>query len=248
MLSACGGRAIYDGATPGSSAGAGGTNGVDGGIASRGTGASGGPIEMTQGDDGGMGLNPDATTSVKLGDFDHLPDEFPKTQLGSSFFWGGPNDIHLGNWFVASPGGASRDAPIGAVEPPRGDSTLACHVSGAEFAQGLDLFAELNHPNGSPISLSRYAGIAFWARTAAPEKLSVALNDGTGSLQKEGGWGGAFSASFATSPGWQRFEVPFADPERVAAVASIDFVIVNGGEGVDLWIDDLTLLCRGSCQ
>jgi hypothetical protein len=157
--------------------------------------------------------------------------------------------VHLGNWFLASSAGFVGDARVSTIEPPRGDSTLACHASGAQFAHGVDLYAQLDHPENRAVSLSQYAGLRFWARlTASTPKLLVVLNDGRGSLQRgEGSFTGLPVATFAPSEEWQEFEMPFDDTARSSAVVSIDFVVIEGGEALDLWVDQVSLLCRGTC-
>ena len=207
----------------------GGSGGISGGPAgSGGMGASvgGGPANMT------------------FGDFDQPSPGLPQVPDGSpSFFWGSPSEVHIGNWFVTSSDGFSADARVGIIEPPRGDSTLACHASGAQFARGVDLYVQLDHPGNRPVDLSHYTGLSFWARlTASNPNLLVVLNDGSGSLPEEGSFVGLPAATFAASEEWQQFEMAFSDPARASAVVSIDFVVSDGGEALDLWIDEVTLL------
>jgi len=269
LSSACGGRAERVGmvldagaqggaaGTDGGSAGNGASSGA--GIASGGTGAGGASAGRggVAAGSGGTGLEDSGTSvagapatemSTSFGDYDHIPDGLMPPAGGSAFIWGLPADVHIGNWFVVSPSGVVHDARIDAIEPPRGDSEKACHASGSEFADGVDLYAQLNHPSNQPADLGRYAGLAFWARlTASGAKLVVVLNDGTGSLLSEGSFSGLPSDSFAATEQWQRFELPFTDPARTSAVVSLDFVVTGGGEALDLWIDDIELLCRGAC-
>jgi hypothetical protein len=166
-----------------------------------------------------------------------------------SFTWGTPDaGYHLGNWFVAGTNGRVSDARVEAVEPPRGDSTLACHVAGADFAEAVDLFAQLNHPFSEPVDLSSYAGLAFWVRLSPPNAtLLVALNVGTRPLLSQSSLDGLFYQSFPATEGWERYELPFTDLERTTSVVNIDFVVLGGGDALDLWIDELSLLCRGPC-
>ena len=194
----------------GSGAGAGGTN-VDGGIVNEGTGGSGGSIGMTQGDVGGMTSNPDAGDDRQGGDFDHLPDEFPNPQLGSSFFWGGPNDIHLGIWFVASPSGTEARCSRGTIEPPRGDSTLACHVKRRGIAEGLDLFAELNH-HGAPRSAFPLRRHCVLRHGPPPSKLAASFSTtGTGIAKEEGATGQVIFGVICHLARVATIEVPFAE-------------------------------------
>jgi hypothetical protein len=54
----------------------------------------------------------------------------------------------------------------------------------------------------------------------------------------------AHSKELQLSDEWQYVEVPFSELGEVNAVTSINFI----GEGAfELWIDDLALLCAGSC-
>jgi hypothetical protein len=91
-------------------------------------------------------------------DVDHASSQYPETPAGSSaFFWRGGLD-----WFVsASDGSATRDAKSDEVTPPRGESTKAYHVSDTNPGTALDLWAQLNHPQGTGVDLGAYAGIAF---------------------------------------------------------------------------------------
>jgi hypothetical protein len=191
-----------------------------------------------------------AATTTDFGDFDTPPDGLTPPPSGSSptFYWGTPpNDLHMANWFVVSASTYEGDAHIDAIEPPRGDSTKACHVSGPDFAGGADLFAQLNHPLGNPADLGNYSGLTFWARlTGASSELTVALNDGSVWLPHGGDFSTLPSATFTVTSEWQQYSFTF-DPKRDSAVVSIDFVVLGGGESLDLWIDEVMLECRGEC-
>jgi hypothetical protein len=191
-----------------------------------------------------------ADATIGVGDLDHPPPGLgnPPTDK-PSFFWGSPDGgIRIGNWFVVGADAAVHDAVIDDVDPPRGDSTLACHVQGTAFADAVDLYAQLDHPSSRPVDLSAYSGLAFWARLNPPTaKLVVALNVEGPALLSEDSVTGLVSGSFPVTADWQRFELPFTDAARTSSVVSIDFVVLGGGEALDLWIDELSLLCAGAC-
>jgi hypothetical protein len=259
LFSACGGRAQRvdaDSGTGGGASGgvvAGGTSGkADAGTKPEEGGATGAGVGGTAGIpssvSGAAGVAAETTTSV--GDLDHPPPELGSAPtLSPSFFWGTPNGgYRIGNWFVVGADGVMHDAVIGAVDPPRGNSTQACHVTGAAFADAVDLYAQLDHPWSRPVDLTAYSGLAFWARLDPPSaKLVVALNVEGPALLSEGSVTGLVSGSFPATADWQRFELPFTDATRTSSVVSIDFVVLGGGEALDLWIDELSLLCRGAC-
>jgi hypothetical protein len=269
LFFACGGRAqrADTGAgTAGGASGGAGLGGSDAGAGSQSAGTDGGSPARAGAGGGGSaaqgtsgqaavamagnaaaGAPADATTSV--GDFDHpLPGLDNLPTYSSSFFWGSPDTgVRLGNWFVTGADGDLHDAVIDAVDPPRGDSTLACRVNGAAFADAVDLYAQLDHPSSRPVDLSAYSGLSFWARLNPPTaKLVVALNVDGVALLSEASVTGLVSGSFLATADWQRFELPFGDAARTSSVRSIDFVVLRGGEALDLWIDELSL-CRGAC-
>jgi len=187
-----------------------------------------------------------------IDDMDHADPSLPQVPPGSSsFFWHGGTSF-LGNWFVSSPD-RLRDAGFADILPPRGNSKKACHVNGSALDNGVDLWAQLNHPENRPVDLSAYAGIAFWARLDSPSgRFSVAFN-----AHKPDPSFGAVNSSPGPSlvrrlggPDWERLILLFDDFGPTldsSAVASIDFIVGGAGEPFDLWIDDLMLLCRGIC-
>ncbi len=176
----------------------------------------------------------------------------------------------IGNWFFASSTGPLRgDATETAIQSPRGTSKYARHVQGSKLEDGMNMWAQLNHPSGGPVNMSPYAGIAFWARlTGGNQTLFVAVRDrATGPANPPDDlFGGDFNGSpwfvqrLTVSKEWQRFVLLFDDFQQGAlapikqtrsldtsAVVSIDFQTGVGGSTFDLWIDDLAALCRGAC-
>lgn len=163
---------------------------------------------------------------------------------GSAFFW----MYGLGNWFVVTPppNSTEMDAPIIDLVPSHGDSTRAYRASGGG-EPGVDLFAQLHHPQNTAQDLSAFYGIGFSARlSGADENLVVAL--GNGDSRPLTDLGAVPNVSLVATSDWQVFEIPFAafgtDAKKVA---SIDFIVGQTGGLFDLWVNDLTLLCRGSC-
>jgi hypothetical protein len=52
----------------------------------------------------------------------------------------------------------------------------------------------------------------------------------------------------SVSETWTQFVVRFDELSLdLTAVSSIDFVVGGRSESLDLWVDDLAFLCRGSC-
>jgi hypothetical protein len=264
VLVACGGRAARNdardgaGATGGTSPGSGGVTATGGagpttggaGPTTGGAGPAAGSPSVGNGGSGGSSAGEAGTagTSVGFGDFDD-PLESSVPGSSPSFVWGTPMDGHIGNWFVRSLTALTGDAKIDEITPPRGDSTKACHASGKAYAEGVDVYAQLNHPSNRPVDLGHYAGLTFWARlTGASSTLVVALNDGSyGLASDQDVLTGLPTGSFSAAEDWRKFELDF-DPARSSSVVSLDFIVLGGGQELDLWIDDVTLLCRGECR
>jgi hypothetical protein len=168
--------------------------------------------------------------------------QYPGVPPGSSsFFW----RWGLGNWFVSWSDGSLRDASVDDVIPPRGDSQKAYHVMQTRPGVAVDLWAQLQHPQGNGVDLSAYAGVSFWARLDSPSgELTVAF-----------GANGQFSkvASvpqrvMSISGDWAQFLVRFDDVHLDrTSVSSIDFVVGGSSEPLGLWVSDLGLLCQGNC-
>ena len=166
----------------------------------------------------------------------------------AAFFWGSNSaGWRIGNWFVTSD--KVRDALLQPIEPPRGDSTEARRASGQGFASGAVLWLQLDHLHSSPVDLSAYSGISFWARLeGTPSTVVVSLNDGShpsGSLE-----GRATLPSVPLTPGdtWQQFTLPFAAfGLSQVKLTSVEFFVGDKGEMFDLWIDDFALTCSDAC-
>jgi hypothetical protein len=176
-------------------------------------------------------------------DVDHTGGQYPPVPSGSAaFFWRGG----LGNWFVSnSDAPASRDASVDDVTPPRGTSTKAYHVSETEAGTPVDLWAQLNHPQGSGVNLGSYSGVTFWARMNGSSGDQTVAVGGNGQLSKVAS---APRKVVSVSQEWREFVVRFDEVSLdSSAVSSIDFVMGGRTEPIDLWIDDLGFLCRGKC-
>jgi hypothetical protein len=138
------------------------------------------------------------------------------------------------------------DAPSFDLVPPRGDSTRAYRAAGSQ-PNGADLFAQLDHPGGAALDLSGYYGIGFWARLNGTDRdLVVAL--GAGGVSPANDPTSAPSVDLVAAGDWLAYELPFAEfGTDGSKVASIDFIVGRSGGTYDLWLNDLTLLCRGEC-
>jgi hypothetical protein len=202
--------------------------------------AAGGTTVVAAGT-GGQGGAPSASGSEVI---DDTGDSSPDPAEPAAFYWWNG----IGNWFVDGPPAEKiqHDATTSEIVPPRGDSREAFRVQGDGEAQGLDLYAQLHHPDGSAVDLSAYAGIGFSARLyGASDRLVVALTPGAPYFRASGD---VPSVVLSVSQDWQDFTLPFdAFGTDGRAVANIDFVAGAGGGEFDLWVDDLALLCRGEC-
>lgn len=176
-------------------------------------------------------------------DADHADSQYPPLPPGSSsFFWRGG----LGNWFISrSDGSLTRDASVADLVPPRGDSTKAYHLDQATPGTAVDLWAQLNHPQGTGVDLRSYSGISFWARLKGPSaKLTVAF----GANGEISAVPSAPQQAVAVSQNWMQFVIRFDDLKLdTTSVSSIDIVVEGRDEPVDVWVDDLALVCRSEC-
>jgi hypothetical protein len=183
----------------------------------------------------------------------------------------------IGNWFMSAAGVVPTswgDAYGDDIVPPRGDSKRARHARGAQLADIYDVYVQLDHPSGRPVDLSAYAGVVFWARLPFTGKnmrqndLIVGLRDRQARATyfddariddaDPGNW---FAQRVRVGLEWQRFVLLFDDfrqgirsPASAARrtldtseMISIDFIVYPDGRDYDLWIDDVALLCRGTC-
>ena len=91
--------------------------------------------------------------------------------------------------------------------------------------------------------------------------MAFGQNNGARFLPAESTPSPYFAQSIAVSDQWEQFVLMFDDfrqgvvsgiTSRLSlsanAISTIDFVVGLNGESFDLWIDDLSLLCRGICQ
>jgi hypothetical protein len=192
-----------------------------------------------------------APTFAMIDDMEDHTNGLPTAPTEAAFFWQSAGAVHIGNWFVSSPEGSTRDAQRSLIDPSRGDSQNAREVRAGDTTKAINLWAQLDHPQGRAIDLSRYAGLVFWARlTGSGGILDVAL-DGM-----PGGGGVYFQSDFRSLPTWelfvpdhwQAFTLRFDDlPTPPTGVVSIDFVASTSAGPLDLWIDDVALLCRDAC-
>jgi hypothetical protein len=213
---ACGGAAVVDKPTPGSDSNAG----------------AGGALGGTPPDDQIQAVD-------NVGESNG---QYPAVPAGSSaFFWRGG----LGNWFVSSSDGSYGDAPIADVIPPRGDSQKAYHVLQASPGVVVDLFAQLHHPEGTPVDLSAYAGVSFWARLDSPSGVIAVAFGADGQLSK---LASVPQKLVSLGGDWAQFLVRFDDVNLDrSAVSSIDFVLDGSSDLRGLWLDELGFLCQGNC-
>jgi hypothetical protein len=257
FLMACGTHVPIDPGDPGQGGASGMTPGLDAGKTS------------APEDDGGSAdasLAPTSSLFLMIDDMeDRRSDGYPPPPPGGAgFFW----RYGLGNWFQGSAGTDSSayhgDAVAASIVPPRGASLKARRVQSGGLSNGLDLYAQLNHPTGAPVDLHLYSGVSFWARlSSASGRLIVGLGQNYGGpfLTAEATQSPFFAQNVAVSEQWEHFILLFDDfrqgvvsgntsglPLATNAISRIDFVVGLNGEAFDLWIDDLALLCRGVCQ
>lgn len=194
------------------------------------------------GDAGALGDQTESIDGVEPGAVPSLMNQ------PAAFYWSGG----LGNWFVCTPPGGNPDSPIHGdaqtadIVPPRGDSTHAFRLQGSGEPLGADLYAQLEHPSGGAADLTAYAGIAFWAKLDGDsDQLAVGLSAVAPYCSPSTD---VTTVTVAVPNEWQKFELPFdAFGTDGNAVANIEFIVGAGGGAFDLWLDDLSLVCRGEC-
>jgi hypothetical protein len=167
-----------------------------------------------------------------------------------------------------SAGGAA-GADLVPPVPARGQSLKAWHLTAAAGSAGLDVKLDVHAPGFPRVlypDLRNYAAVAFWARAErAGDELLVAVEDDR-VIAPRYGLAAATSRPWFTRPvtlsaQWRRYIIAFEDFRQVgpdggvlstggpntAAIWSFHFIGGLGGRSADLWVDDLTLLCRGPC-
>ncbi len=196
-------------------------------------------------------LTPEPDATEVIDDVDHVGSKYPPLPPGSSgFFWhdrlGGRD--RLGNWFVTSSEGNTRDAQVSETADSQGNETgKAYYVSGDGQGEGVDLWAQLDHAGGVPVDLSAYSGISFRIRlVGATATLALAVGASGQYFPLEAS---SPNVVVPTSGDWQTITLPFSRmaPFNSAAVTSIDFIVTSGGAPFTVWVDDLALVCSGKC-
>lgn len=114
------------------------------------------------------------------------------------------------------------------------------------------------------VDFSARTGFSFWARTTGADTTFIfAVSDTTANpfqtfFITEGTPGGWPSIKLAASSEWRQHIVPFTElrrthpltanqPRDPARVTGLHFVTGHGVPPVDLWIDDISVICRGAC-
>jgi len=215
--------------------------GGSGNVTDTGTGGSGAQLDTTASSNGG---SPEYEGPIEAIDEVDGSDSDPDPE-SAHFVWGSG----IGNWFVDAPepNPIHDDAESTDIEPPRGESTRAYRVQGSGHSAGVDLWAQLNHPQGNALDLgSTYAGIVFWAKLeGASDRLLVGANPGVRYFDAPDD---VPTVELRVSSEWQQFIVPFdVWPGAADAVASFDFIVGEGGGDFDFWLDDLGLICASEC-
>jgi hypothetical protein len=189
------------------------------------------------------GQDPTVTSNsanVPLDDFDHATGNAPMLPEGiPGFVW----SLAIGYWFQTLPENQVSDAIIDAVEPPRGDSAKACHL---ESASGpAHLWAQLNHPLGIAVDMSRYSALTFWSRVDRGASAIRVTLTAEGWITNDLDLDGALHTTLPISEGWQQWVISFDELGLGDdSIASIVFTPEGSDGPIDFWIDDLALLCR----
>lgn len=166
-----------------------------------------------------------------------------------------------GVWHILSDGTGQ-----GIIRPERLEGhvksgSYAMHASGSGFTNwGAGLGLDLNNPGQhadtkAPYDASEFTGIEFWARSARPMSIAIALPDAN--TDPSGGrcsaCGHHWHTTVAVESEWKRFAIEFGklvlDPGTEPAPAAPDLRTltsiqfrVNANIEYDFWIDDLAFL------
>lgn len=234
-----------DQSQPGVLGGSGGSSPPSGGTGGAGVGAP-------ESDRGGAAGTVSTAARIYLGDDDRHGDApLVPLPVTASFYWGtGSNGTyggwHLGNWFVT----ADRllDAPSRQLDPPRDGGVWARGVSGRGRPEGVVLWVQLDHPYNRAVDVRGCSTVHFWARLdSSSGQLTVGLNDGARPSGTFDGRPLLVSRELSVGGEWKEFTLPFESfPFGGSTLTSIEFLVGQGGEPFDLWIDDLALVCRSS--
>jgi hypothetical protein len=166
----------------------------------------------------------------------------PDTTPGSAFHW----KYGVGNWFAVS-GSSNVDAKAVSLTPSRGASTQAYYAR-LEPGEIVNLLVELDHPERRALDLSGYAGLTFLARSDVNDHwLTVGFNGVYTGSSAEGLFVGLPSYGE-----WQRYVLLFdtifgAAGSLPSALKTIAFAAQASGQPVDLWVDEVALICSGPC-
>jgi len=251
----CGGRARGDGPSSSdspSAAGSGPLSGNAGKTGGEGAGPAGGGASGVgaAGSAGKGGLDSGVHATEVTFDDEQPTDGRPIAPTAAAIFWGSSSTgWRIGNWFVTTDTDKTRDVGLSIIEPPRGASKQARRVKGQDQPRGAVLWLQLDHPLDRVVMLKAYSGVTFWARLeSATGALVVSLNGGAhppGSFEDRESLP---SVPLTVGDSWQQFTLPFdAFGAEEPSASSIEFLVGQGGEAYDLWIDDLALTCSGTC-
>lgn len=185
----------------------------------------------------------DDTTTVTPPQTYELIDGVEETyeSSASGFLW----SKAIGNWFTYAEGGRIQgDSVRIEIDPPRDENHYAYWAGGDSAV--LDLSAQLMHPQAYEVDLSAYAGVSFWARgTGTDLRVNLAVN--AISLFSDSRASEAPQKQIALTDEWQRFDVTFEELGSGTSISTIDFLIDGSAGAFDFWVDDLSLICNGSC-
>jgi hypothetical protein len=249
-LSACGGTSTRNERNGGNESGGGGTAGVAAGTAAiAGTGGGGVGSPTIGGAAGSAGIGGSAGSA---GACDICTDGVLTDFEVSAY------NAHLQVAGVNEPAENHR-VP---TDPPRGDSLVAFHLSDEAELGGMNLgFHQHDAPFWALTATGPdlpYAAVRFWARRGIAGGPSLVfsvtgLEQELGNYQADLETGNPWLATrFPLADQWEQYVAFFRDlaPEGPGTVAStfdrggqVLHFIVPEGEPLDVWIDDIELLC-----
>jgi len=170
--------------------------------------------------------------------------EIEEVSVEASAFLISGSSASMGNWF-----NGTKDAEIGKLDPPRGESTHAYFLAGDDAVAPQTLWAQLDHPLGRPMDFSALQGFGFWARFENADEVVHVLGNAEGrAIQsyEDGDPLPGFKLSVSTE--WEFYFLTFAALDvDSTAVTSLDFVVSDQSASGAFWIDDFGFVCDGIC-
>ncbi len=166
-----------------------------------------------------------------------------------------------GNWYVYGDGTGTVTDEITGVQARLPVSPKVLHTTGADFTKwgsgiGVDIYNPGSGPSEKEVyDASAYSGVTFWAKSAAPQMVSVVFPDGDTDAA-----GGVcttcdhhYFKSVQIDTEWKRYTIDFSEldlengvdpvPDAFDPSRLVSFQLrIFQGQTYELWIDDVAFV------